>query len=92
MLHNPYCSPSTSRATKTSGVIYIPPGFVNSVSWDVNNAGRPIRLVRRSPAFRRLQDACASNEQVGRKARAEPDAALKTPPLHFRPPKPWIEG
>jgi hypothetical protein len=28
MLHNPYCSPSTSRATKTSGVNYIPPGLV----------------------------------------------------------------
>jgi O-Antigen ligase len=28
MLHNPYCSPSTSRAAKTSGVNYIPPGLV----------------------------------------------------------------
>ena len=28
MLHNPYYSPSTSRATKTSGVNYIPPGLV----------------------------------------------------------------
>jgi hypothetical protein len=28
MLHNPYCSPSTSRAEKTSGVNYIPPGLV----------------------------------------------------------------
>ena len=31
MLHNPYCSPSTSRAAKTSGVNYIPPGLVSSV-------------------------------------------------------------
>ena len=29
MLHNPYCSPSTSRAAKTSGVNYIPPGLVS---------------------------------------------------------------
>jgi hypothetical protein len=28
MLHNPYCSPSTSRAAKTSGVNYIPPSLV----------------------------------------------------------------
>jgi hypothetical protein len=31
MLHNPYCSPSTSRAAKTSGVNYIPPGLVSAV-------------------------------------------------------------
>ncbi len=30
MSHNPYCSPSTSRAAKTSGVNYIPPGLVRS--------------------------------------------------------------
>jgi len=32
MLHNPYCSPSTSRATKTSGVNYIPPGLVTVIN------------------------------------------------------------
>jgi len=32
MVHNPYCSPSTSRATKTSGVNYIPPGLVNGLA------------------------------------------------------------
>jgi len=32
MLHNPYCSPSTSRAAKTSGVNYIPPGLVYSLN------------------------------------------------------------
>jgi hypothetical protein len=31
MLHNPYCSPSTSRAAKTSGVNYIPPSLV--ITW-----------------------------------------------------------
>ena len=41
MLHNPYCSPSTSRATKTFGINYIPPGLV----------------IRRSQAHREEEDA-----------------------------------
>ena len=57
MLHNPYCSPSTSRATRTSGVNYIPPGLVSSGTAarpkmvDLRKQQTPIRLQTRSNCF-----------------------------------------
>jgi hypothetical protein len=59
MLHNPYCSPSTSRVTKTSGVNYIPPGLVNQNRDDKKNfkaVFEKINKFTRHPYFFRMRN------------------------------------
>ena len=76
MLHNPYCSPSTSRAIKISDVNYISPGLVYSA-----------RLSKSHLALRRDSELDYHSREIGAIARKswigltaetlEPNAAAK---------------
>ncbi len=90
MLHNPYCSPSTSRAAKTSGVNYIPPGLVSyqragSGLNPAANRGPPPAPLHRKWTPRRGHEGPWPGRTASRPGDSRPG---RGPPSRPRPPPP----